>query len=163
VASQVRQLRLKASGGRIVFSLNEILPAYQLGALYRMADCFVLPSRGEGWGMPILEAMACGLPVIATDWSSQTDFMNAQNAYPLRVERLVPAQAKCPYYQGFQWAQPCYEELRRLMRHVYENPDEARSKGARASEDALANWTWMHSGSKILARLTAIGSGSPAV
>ena len=161
VASQVKDLKLKPGGGRIVFSLNEILPAYQLGALYRMADCFVLPSRGEGWGMPILEAMACGLPVIATDWSSQCDFMNVENAYPLRVERLVPARAKCPYYQGFKWAQPSYEDLRRLMRHVYEHPAEARDKGARASLDAQANWTWSRSGTRILERLRAIGTAAP--
>ena len=160
VASQVKELKLKPGGGRIIFSLNEILPAYQLGALYRMSDCFVLASRGEGWGMPILEAMACGLPVIATDWSSQCDFMNAENAYPLRVERLVPARAKCPYYKGFKWAQPSYEDLRRLMRHVYEHPAEARDKGARASLDAHANWTWSRSGSRILERLRAIGSAA---
>ena len=160
VAGQVKDLKLKPGGGRIIFSLNEILPTYQLGALYRMADCFVLASRGEGWGMPILEAMACGLPVIATDWSSQCDFMNGENAYPLRVERLVPALAKCPYYKGFQWAQPSYDDLRRLMRHVYEHPEEARDKGVRASRDAHANWTWRRSGSKILDRLRAIGTAA---
>lgn len=48
-------------------------------------DCFVLPTRGEGWGMPLLEAMAYGRPVIATDWSAHTDFMTEDVAYPLRV------------------------------------------------------------------------------
>ena len=56
--------------------------------------------------MPVIEAMACGLPVIATDWSAHRDFMNEQNAYPLPIEGLVSAKAKCPYYTGFRWAQP---------------------------------------------------------
>lgn len=156
VAAQVAALGLKPGGGRVVFSLNEIIPTYQLGALYRSADCFVLPSRGEGWGMPILEAMACGLPVIATDWSSHRDFMNSGNAYPLQVEKLVPAVAKCPYYKGFQWAQPSYGHLRQLLRHVYENRDEARAKGVRAALEARERWTWKHAAQKIIGRLEAI-------
>jgi GT2 family glycosyltransferase len=158
VAAQVRGLNLRPDGGRIIFSLNEIIPTYQLAALYRSADCFVLPTRGEGWGMPILEAMACGLPVIATDWSSHRDFMNGENAYPLCVEGLVPAEAKCPYYKGFKWAQPSYEHLRALLRHVYEHRDEARARGERASRDAREKWTWRHSAQRIMKRMEEIGA-----
>ena len=50
-----------------------------------------------------------------------------------RGDRLIPAVAKCPYYEGFRWAEPSYADLRRLMRHVYTNPGEARAKGERAS------------------------------
>ena len=94
--------------------------------------------------MPILEAMACGLPVIATNWSSQTDFMTVNNSLPLEVESLIPAVAKCPYYQGFNWANPSYEHLRYLMRWVFEHQDEARAIGQRAAADAASQWTWRH-------------------
>ena len=157
IASQVRNLHLKPGGGRVVFSLNEVIPSYQLGSLYRSADCFVLPTRGEGWGMPMLEAMACGLPVIATNWGSHCDFMNDGNSYPLRVDRMVPAIAKCPYYAGFSWAEPSGEHLRELMRHVYEHRDEARGKGERAAHEARTQWAWEHSAQKIIRRLEEIG------
>ena len=158
VRAQVAALGLDPQGGRIHFSLNQMVPAYQLGSLYCSADCFVLTTRGEGWGLPVIEAMACGLPVIATDWSAHCDFMKAENAYPLRVDRLVPAQAKCPYYAGFSWAQPSYQHLRHLMRHVFDNQREARAKGERASHDVMNNWTWDHAAAKIIERVDQIRS-----
>lgn len=162
VAHDVERMNLNKYGGRVVISLNEVIPYHQAGALYRSADCFVLSTRGEGWGMPILEAMACGLPVIATDWSAQRDFMNHENAYPIDVERLIPAEAKCPYYKGFSWAHPSYEHLRAMMRHVFEHPNEARAKGMRAAEEVHAKWTWDHSAAKIIERLKGIETGIPA-
>ncbi len=145
------------SGPPIAILYNQDIPPHQVGSLYRSADCFVLPSRGEGWGLPILEAMACGIPTIATDWSAQTEFMNDHNAYPLRVEKLIPARAKCPYYEGFRWAQPDEDHLVHLMRYVYEHRDEAAAKGARAAEEALERWTWRQAATRVKQRLLAIG------
>ncbi len=162
VERAVANLGLDPRGGRIHFSLNQVVPTYQLGVLYRSADCFVLTTRGEGWGMPVIEAMACGLPVIATNWSAHCDFMTEENAYPLPVDDLVPAQAKCPYYAGSRWAEPSYTHLRRLMRHVFENQAEARATGARASADVRENWTWQHAAARIISRLDSINAPRPA-
>lgn len=135
----VEDLHLDPNGGRIVFSENERVPYYQIAQLYRSADCFVLPTRGEGWGMPILEAMGCGLPVIASYWSGQQYFMTDANSYPLQVS-LTPAIAKCPYYDGFKWAEPDATHLQHLLRHVYENQQEARQKGHQGKKDVENYW-----------------------
>lgn len=147
--SEIAKLGLPANGGRVVIAENQILQQYELGVLYRSVDCFVLPTRGEGWGMPILEAMACGLPVIATKWSSQNDFMTETNSLPLEIDGLVSAVAKCPYYEGFRWAQPSYEHLRFLLRWAYTHQEEASAIGARAAVDARNRWTWESAAAKI--------------
>jgi GT2 family glycosyltransferase len=160
VRDQIAQLRLARTGGRVLLSLNDVIPSYQLGCLYRSADCLVLASRGEGWGMPALEAMACGLPVIATHWSAMTEFIDESVAYPLAVDRLTPARAKCRYYDGFRWAEPSYDHLRALLRRVFEHPQEARERGRQAARVAHARWTWDHAAARIVDRLRAIAEDS---
>lgn len=60
--------------------------------LYKSADAFVLPTRGEGWGLPIAEAMAMSLPVLATNWSGPTAYLDSSVGYPLGVEGLVEVE-----------------------------------------------------------------------
>lgn len=156
VDAEIEALNVPA-GAPIVVMENAHLPTHQMGSLYRSADCFVLPSRGEGWGMPVLEAMACGLPVIATDWSGPSDFLNDSNGYPLGVESMVGAQARCVYYQGFDWAQPDLGHLKDLMRRVYEKPSEGRDKGLAAARSVAAEYTWEHCAERIRRRLEQLG------
>ena len=51
----------------------------------------MLPSHGEGWGRPHVEAMAMGRPVIATNWSGTTAFLDEQVGYPIAVEKIAAA------------------------------------------------------------------------
>jgi len=52
----------------------------------------VLPSHGEGWGRPHVEAMSMGVPVIATNWSGVTAFLDGSVGYPVAVDGLVQAE-----------------------------------------------------------------------
>jgi len=156
IERHVEAMRLRADRAPVVIVLNQNIPSYQMGSIYCSSDCFVLPTRGEGWGMPTLEAMACGLPTISTHWSAQTEFFNEDVGYPINLKRLIPAVAKCPYYKGFEWADPDVDHLASLMRHVYENPKEARAKGLRASVWARDKWTWLHAAERIKTRLGEI-------
>jgi glycosyltransferase involved in cell wall biosynthesis len=158
VAAQIEALGLPNDGPPVAMLYNNQIRSSQLASLYRGADAFVLPSRGEGWGMPILEAMACGLPVIATPWSGPSEFLHDGVGYPIAIRGLVPADAKCPYYEGFRWADPDSDDLVAKMRHVFTHRDEARAKGAAAASEAAAKWTWAHTAAHIEERLREIGA-----
>ena len=160
VQNEVRRLGLRESGGRISYLLNVEFPHYQLGCLYRSADCYVAASRGEGWDLPVMEALACGVPAIATDWGGHREFFHAGIGYPLAVRRLVPAVARCPYYTGFRWAEPDREHLRQLLREVYENRERAAALGAAAAREMASRWTWRHSVARVVERLDEIAGVS---
>lgn len=160
-ANPVREIAtLLASVGRnrppaVALIYNQPLTAAQLVQLYQGADCFVLPTRGEGWGMPILEAMACGIPAIATAWSGPIAFVNEANGYPLPIRGLVPTNHDSPYYRGANWAEPDEEALVELLRQAAGSPQERRRKGSQAFADAQ-QWTWERSIDVVCRRLRAI-------
>src|SRR5205814_6439891 len=90
----------RGTGPRVVI-LDRQLDATDVPRLYRAADAFVLPSRGEGWGRPYMEAMASGLPTIATGWSGNLEFMNEDNSYLIRY-KLVDAPGD-DWMRGQRW------------------------------------------------------------
>ncbi|CAK0843915.1 unnamed protein product [Prorocentrum cordatum] len=113
--------------------ISEDLPLRDMPRLYRGADAVVLPTRGEGWGRPHVEAMAMALPVIATNWSGPTAFLSDAYSLPLRIDGLVDVEeGQGP--AGHRWAQPSVAHLRGLMRWAAEHRAEAAALGARARE-----------------------------
>ncbi len=108
------------------------VPDAFMPALYRSADCYVLPTHGEGWGRPFFEAMACGTPVIATNWSGLTEFVNQDSAFPLDfdiVDVSPEAARETPTFSGHQWAQPSLAHLKSLMQQVFNDRQTAKIRG----------------------------------
>ncbi|MFD6265623.1 glycosyltransferase, partial [Micromonospora chalcea] len=122
------------SGDAIVLSRNR-LSATELDGLYDMADAFVLPSRGEGWGRPYTEAMARGVLTIGTNWGGQLDYMDSSNSLLIDAT-VVPvstaAAKEWPNFGGHQWAEPSVDHLRALMRRAYSGEIDRASLAANA-------------------------------
>lgn len=156
LGAEVEALRLRPWGGRITFIHNRELPYEQLGTLYRSTQCYVSAGRGEGWDMPLMEAMACGLPTIATDWGAHQDFVHEDISYPLKLRGTIPAVARCPYYEGFSWADPDRAHLATLLREVYENQEESTRRGQRAAREMQERWSWQSAAARVRDRVAAI-------
>jgi glycosyltransferase involved in cell wall biosynthesis len=97
--------------------LRSYLDEAGLAALYDRADVLLSLHRAEGFGLPMLDALARGIPVVATAWSGNTDFTDDRNSVRVPYE-LVPVADQSEIYRGSRWAEPdvaaAADGLRRL-------------------------------------------------
>jgi glycosyltransferase involved in cell wall biosynthesis len=129
-----------------IYTSKEQLSEAEFIAVYKLVNALVIPTHGEGWGRPQIEAMAMELPVITTNWSGPTAFMNEQIAYPLAIDGLsvVKSDGDPNFFRAFigqKWAQPSIKHLVQLLRHVYSNPAEGVAKGKLARKHIEAHFT----------------------
>lgn len=115
-----------------------------LREVFSQVDCFVFPTKGEGWGMPPREAAAMGLPVICTQWGGTADCEHW--AIPIRNCPMKPASLK----GGGEWAFPDIDEIAAHMRWCYENRAEARQRGLEGAYWLRAHQTWEHSAQALM-------------
>jgi glycosyltransferase involved in cell wall biosynthesis len=109
----------------------------------RELDVFVLPSRAEPWGLPGLEAMATGAPLIATRWGGPAEYMDPADSLPLDYQ-LVDCGGVVSNnrrYEG-RWAEPDREHLQALMRWCLHHREEVRAMGRRAAARVRRDFTW---------------------
>lgn len=95
----------------------------QVANVMSMVDCGVFPSRGEGWNMELMEMMAMGKPVIATNYSAHTEFCNDNNCMLIDVQDVEPAYDGKWFFEQGNWAKIEQKQLKDLkdhMRAVYE-------------------------------------------
>ena len=114
--------------------------------LYQESDCYVLPTRGEAFGLPYLEAMSSGVPCIASDFGGQTDFVNNDNGWLIKIKTLKHLSERlCKInsaYKGLWFAEPEIDDIRALMRYAYSHKDEAREKGILARKNVKERYDW---------------------
>lgn len=110
--------------------------------------CFVSPTMAEAFSIPCVEAMACELPVITTDFGGQTDYVTEETGWLVNSK---PVEVIHDWsYEGINWHMPDIEDLKKKMRYAFEHPEECKTKGQKAREFILANYTWKHSAEKLL-------------
>jgi glycosyltransferase involved in cell wall biosynthesis/2-polyprenyl-3-methyl-5-hydroxy-6-metoxy-1,4-benzoquinol methylase/tetratricopeptide (TPR) repeat protein/GT2 family glycosyltransferase len=132
------------SGAPEILHLTDEIVPEQMPGLYAACNCLVHPYRGEGFGLPILEAMACGLPVVVTAGGAADDFATDTFAYRIPSTRrsIGSKVSDIPLVRDGWLLEPDAIALQRQMQWIHGNPAEARAKGQAASAHVRQFWTW---------------------
>lgn len=136
--SDHRKVRAAVADREDIVLVDRYLDRSEKDRLMASCDCYVSLHRSEGFGLTLAEAMYLGRPVIATGYSGNTDFMNGGNSYLVGYDLVTIGEGADPYPPGGHWAEPDLDEAARLMRHVFEHPEEAAERGHRAAVDIRA-------------------------
>ena len=141
----------------LVHVIDETVSDETVRNLQAACDCFVSLHRSEGFGFNIAESMAAGRLAIATDFSGNVDFMNAENSIPIPY-KLRPVQAS-DYLngQGQYWAEPNHEAAVEAMRWVVDHRDEAEALGRQAQAYMAANHSFESIGKRAISTLKSAG------
>lgn len=137
---EIEALQRDAECAEIIY-LDGDLPAEQMPALYAACDCLVHPYRGEGFGLPVAEAMACGLPVVVTKGGACDDFCSEENAFMVPAKRR-PVQFPEPTVGQAWMLEANVELLAACMRRAVDDPELGRQMGRCGAERIARDFTW---------------------
>jgi glycosyltransferase involved in cell wall biosynthesis len=166
--TELARLRAAIGDRRNIELIDEVWPEDQVARLLRSAGVYASLHRSEGFGLPLAEAMMAGIPVVATDWSGNTDFCHADNSFPVDY-RLVPFGDNHGDYDGVKdarWAEPSAPHAAAQLRRVRDEPSAARHMAEHARR-ALRRHITAHGYVSALATLAerasaAAGTPSPS-
>jgi len=142
VAEIITALRARHASPPDVRWIDRDLDQRELEGLYNLADCYVHPARGEGYGLPVAEAMAAGVPVISVAYSGLADFVSEETAVTIPY-RIEPAQTHLDVPDSV-WAEPDGEALAEAMRRLADDPDdpEVADRVGRARDLIATHHSW---------------------
>jgi len=130
--------------------ITHSVPDHEVPGIFTSADCFVLPTRGEAWGLPISQAMSSGIPAITSSWGGQMEFCTKENSFLLDTEKFdtIDDKINCAvdFYKGQLFCFPSVVSLKKQMRLAFSNLALTRQKGQKARLDMVKKWSWENAG-----------------
>lgn len=143
-----------------IYLYMELMDRHQIMRFHKTGDCFVSSHRGEGWGLPQVEAMLAGNPVITTGYGGVNEyFKDGENAIvlPYKMKPLIGMEHSSRWYNSHQnWADIEIKDLRQAMRNIYSD-SKLRDKLSKNGKDfVLKQFNLARVGLEMRKRLEAI-------
>ena len=148
-------------GLRNVVPVSGALSTSDMALLYNNYDAMIFPSRAEGWGLPLIEAIACGLPVISTYYSGHSEYLSAIDGQFVRLDhQLQPIS--CPEFlqhwkAGGQWAVASPDEIAKKLVFMKDNYGECQKNAMVASQTIRDHFSWRHAAEQAVDSLQSQG------
>lgn len=164
VAQIIKTLRQEKKADKGHIFLLETVPDQHLPALYRSAHVLVAPFRGEGWGLPITEALASELPVIATGWGGPMSYLSEDVAHLLPYQ-LKPIPQDIPDYflggplitarqEKHLLAEPDLDALKYAMWDAYQNYFLHKARASAGRQHLHHHFRWEHAAQRFASWLS---------
>jgi glycosyltransferase involved in cell wall biosynthesis len=148
IEEQITRIKKKHPDCPPIILINDDLPEGQILDLYSQCHALVAPSRGEGFGLPMAEAMYLGLPVITTALGGQTDFCTNETCWLIDFDF-----GKADSHLGLAdsvWAEPNVESLIAQMRKIHHaEPGEITRKTDQARQLMIDKFKWADSAARL--------------
>jgi len=103
-----------------LYLIHGTMTDQEIAALYRhkKIKCLVSATRGEGYGLPLIEAAASGMPIIVTNWSGHLDFLQKINFLAVDYDLKEINESRVDnriFFPGFRWAEPKEESFKKAL------------------------------------------------
>lgn len=140
-----------------VYLYLSLMDRRQVWRLHNSCDVYVSAHRGEGWGVPQVESMLAGKPIISTGYAGVHEHIPAEYLLPFTMQGVRGMSHSSQWYSSDQrWAEVDGVALKRRLRKYYEDPAFRKASGERAQRFVLENFNLKTVGEKMLGRLQAI-------
>lgn len=128
----IQALRKKTDAYSNVYFIRDNLSKTAVNSLIADCDTYVSLHRAEGFGLVLAESMLLRVPVIATNWSANTEFMNKEVACMVDYELVTLGEDYIPYKKGNRWAEPDLEQAAQYMKMLAEESEKYKIISERA-------------------------------
>lgn len=126
---------------------------------FKNCNCYLHLYRCDFRGDKLMQAMACAKPVITVDKFFPLNLCNRENIYIIKSKIVSAVEDEIvPFSEYYFWIKPLKENVKKMMRYVYEHREEAFNKGLAARRDILNKWTWKISAQKAIRSILSLSN-----